>query len=488
MMLKTFFLLPCLALCAAAAAAQPQIARVEKGLLPPVTFLGEPTRTMNLADRMAHYKVPAVSVALIENYRIAWTRAYGTAAAGGRRATARTLFQAGSLSKPVTAAAALSLVAGGRMALDAPLNDYLTSWKVPPSDKAEGKPVTLRGVLSHTAGFNVHGFRGYAAGEKVPTLRQILDGLAPANSEAIRIVQAPGSGLLYSGGGYAVLQQAIEDVARRPFADTMREALLRPLGMADSSYAQPLPGRLTARAAVGHALDGSEIEGRWHILPEMAPAGLWTTPADLARFALWLMEGSKPGAPPARHAVASMMLEPQKDAAGRDFATPSGGRTGLGLVIDGEGAALRFSHSGSNPGQKAFFIGFPETGQGAAIMANSDASPALIQEILRSLADEYRWPDRFHKMIRPAALAPAALQALAGTYRFEPRERKGRTMTIVVTASDGLLLAAMPDGTSHRLRPVSAGQFLDPETELMLAFDGRGKIRIPSYRIVAQRD
>jgi CubicO group peptidase (beta-lactamase class C family) len=488
MMLKAFILLPALAL-AAAAPPGPRIARVEAGLLPAVTLTGEPARTMNLSERMAHYKVPAVSVVLIDDYRIAWARAYGTLSAGGAApATPRTLFQAASLSKPVTAAAALSLVGEGRLSLDAPLNDYLARWKLPPSARAQGRPVTLRQVLGHTAGLNVHGFRGYAAGEELPTLAQILDGVPPANSEPIRIVQAPGESLEYSGGGYVVLQQAIEDVAGRPFAQVMSKRLLRPLGMTDSRFAQPLPESLAARAAIGHSADGTPLEGRWHIFPELAPAGLWTTAADLARFTLWIMNGVKARAPAAQHAVAAAMLEPQRDPAGKEFTEPSGSRAGLGLVLNGAGRTLRFSHSGSNPGQKAFLVGFPETGQGAVVMTNSDAGAGLIQEILRALAAEYRWPDRFHRVVRPATLEPSALIALAGTYRFESRARKGQTLAIIVTAGEGALLAALPDGSRHRLRPLSPTEFLDPDSGLTVAFDGRGTLRVPSYQIVARRD
>lgn len=481
-----------LAWCSAVAAAPPQdtrAARVEKGLLPPVTFVGDPTRTMSIADRMAHHKVPAVSLAVIEGDRIAWARAYGTLTRTGHDpATVETLFQAGSLSKPVTAAGALSLAHRGKLSLDGAVNGYLTSWKAPRSEKAEGRPVTLRGILSHTAGLTVHGFRGYAIDEKAPTLRQVLDGSPPANSAPVRIDQAPGSALRYSGGGYVVAQQVIEDVTGRPFAEVLRETVLRPIGMAHSTYAQPLPEALSRRAAVGYAANGGEVQGRWRVFPELGAAGLWSTSTDLARFTLWLIKGAKGDVAPVQRAVASEMLEPQRDLAGKDFITPAGNRTGLGLVLEGEGASLRFSHSGSNPGQKSFMIGFPETGQGAVVMANSDTSPALIQEILRSIAAEYRWPERFHRIVRPATLPQAALLALAGTYRFQSRERDGKMMEIIVGASDGALLARLPDGTKHRLRPLSATRFLDPDTQMTLDFVEPGAVRAPTYGVTARRD
>jgi CubicO group peptidase (beta-lactamase class C family) len=392
----TLATLTCLAGQESAAQPSAAIARVENGLLPPVTAIGEPTRTMRIADRMAHYKVPAVSIALIQDGRVAWTRAYGTTSAGGGTpATPRTLFQAGSLSKPVAAAGALALVRDGRLSLDGPASASLRSWRLA---QPEGEKVTLRRLLSHTAGINVHGFRGYRNGERLPTLRQALDGSAPAGNEPIRVVQAPGAALLYSGGGYLIVQQMVEDSAGRPFAAAMRDSILRPLGMADSLYVQPLPEALGARAAVGHTADGNALPGRWHVFPEAAAAGLWTTPADLARFVVWLVRGARNADSPA-----GRMLQAQADPEGRPFKTPSGSHAGLGLVLEGTGATFRFSHSGSNPGQKALLIGFPETGAGAVIMANSDSSPGLIQEILRALAAEYRWPQRFHQFAPSAS-------------------------------------------------------------------------------------
>jgi CubicO group peptidase (beta-lactamase class C family) len=477
-----------LALCTAGTAVPPHVSSVENGLLPPVSIEGEPAQAMKIRERMEHHKVPAISIAVIEKGRIAWARAYGAAkATPNSAATTRTLFQAGSLSKPVSAAGALTIVRAGKLSLDDPVDGYLTSWAVPASAEANGKPVTLRGLLSHTAGVTVHGFRGYSAGEKVPTLTQVLEGAPPANSKPIRVDQVPGTTLRYSGGGYVVAQKAIEDVTRGSFVTVMRDTILRPLKMADSTFAQPLPPVLAAKAAVGHTADGKQLIGRWHVFPEQAPAALWSTPTDLARFTVWLMDGLKPGAAPDHHFVAAAMMEPQKDASGKEFLTPNGNRAGLGLVLEGEGAALRFSHSGSNPGQKAFMIGFPHTRQGAVLMANSDASPALIQEVLRAIAAEYRWPTRFHSAVKVIDLAPAALQALAGTYSFESREQPGVMMPIVVGVGTGALLAELPDGSSHKLRPLSTTRFLDPATEMVLEFDGAGTLRVPAYRIIAGR-
>lgn len=451
-----------------------RISRIESTLLPGVTLFGQPTRFMSLQERMAHYKVPAVSVAVFEDGRIAWSRAYGRAdVAAGRPVTIRTLFQAASISKPVFAAAALREVHRGRLALDRPINDYLRSWRVPDSQVAPASGVTLRRLLSHSAGLSVHGFRGYAAGEGVPTLRQLLDGAAPANSDPIRITQAPGTAWRYSGGGTSVAQQAIEDVTGQPVARLMQGSILAAAGMRDSSYAQPLAPALAGSAALAHDDNGAPLPGRWHVYPEQAAAGLWTTPTDLARFALWVIDGARsPGAAAEHRFVASNLIEPQQGLSpGPDE------RMGLGLFLQGEGEALRFSHGGSNAGFRAFLVGFPETGQGAAIMVNGDGGYPLIQELLRAIALEYGWPHRFHEIVVPARLSAAQLAPLAGTWRFGP----GENGIVVITPTEAGLDAARPGQPVARFVAESQDSFVDPATGIRFRRDGEALvIRLPN--------
>jgi len=455
--------LACASLPAAASADPARIARIERTLLPGVTLFGRPTRNMAVAERMAHYKVPAISVAVFDGGRIVWSRAWGDAAPG-RPATARTLFQAASISKPVFAASALSFVHDGRLSLDRPVNDFLRSWRVPDSEAAPGSAVTLRHLLSHSAGLSVHGFRGYAAGEGVPTLRQLLDGTPPANNDPIRITQRPGEGWRYSGGGTSVAQQAVEDVAGRPLAEIMRGSILAAAGMRESSYAQPLPPARARLAAVAHDEEGAPIAGRWHVYPEQAAAGLWTTPTDLARFALWVIDGARNrriGG--AQRFVASHLIEPQPSPPpGR------GERMGLGLFLGGEGRSFNFSHGGSNAGFRAFLVGFPETGQGAAIMVNGEAGYPLVQELLRAIAREYRWPERYHELIVPARLAAERLAPFAGTWRFGP----GEGGVAVLTPRDGGLDSARSGLPVDHFVAIDAARLVEPDSGIRLHLEG----------------
>ena len=250
-----------------------------------------------LADRLAYFHTPGVSIAVIHGGKIAWARGFGVRdVERGLPVTEETVFQAGSISKPVFAIAVMRLVAAGKLSLDEDVNRYLTSWKVPPQG-AFAPRVTLRQLLSHTAGLSVHGFLGYLRTEPLPTVPQILDGAPPANSPAVRVNLVPGVRFRYSGGGTTVAQLGVTDVFGKPFPELMDELDLRPLAMAHSTYAKPLPESWHARAATAYPWKAQAVPGRWHVYPEMAAAGLWTTASDLARMGLEVgraAQGSRP--------------------------------------------------------------------------------------------------------------------------------------------------------------------------------------------------
>ncbi len=364
-----------------------RIQRVENGLLPATLVKGQPPPSMKLAERMGFYNTPGVSIAVINNGGLEWARGYGVRdAAGSVPVSANTLFQAASISKPVAAMAALRLAEQGKLELDEDVNLRLVSWKVPENEFTRERKVTLRGLLSHCAGLTVHGFRGYASDEPAPTLLQTLDGGKPANSAPVRVNLTPGNKWRYAGGGYNVLQQLLIDVTKKPFPQLMREMVLGKLGMNHSTYEQPLPNNLWAQAASGHRNDGAKIKGGWHTYPEMAAAGLWTTPTDLARFAAELQKAKagKSKKVLSREMVSRMLTEQT-------------GNWGLGLELEGKGQAALFRHGGSNEGFRCVMVAYIETGQGAVVMTNSDRGGALAGEILRSLAREYGWPSNLPK-------------------------------------------------------------------------------------------
>lgn len=415
------YLAVCIAMLAAAGAHADDsaddsaaIARIESGLRPEVALADVPVAPLALIDEMKRLNVPGVSVAVIKDGKVAWTRGYGVAWTGGPAVTPQTLFQAASLSKSVSAMAALRMVEQGKLDLDAGIDQALTSWTLP---KGDGMP-SLRQLLSHTGGMSVSGFPGYAADKSVPTLQQVLDGASPANTKAIRVTAAPGSAFRYSGGGYTVVQQAMIDRTGQPFDAILRELVLAPLGMTASTYAQPLPPELAPNAARPHDEDGKPFPGGAYTYPEQAAAGLWTTPHDLARFAIAIQQGAA-GATDGvlTPAMTRTMLQPVKN----NYA--------LGLSIQDGGKG--FSHGGSNQGFKAVFYAGVADGSGAVILTNGDNGIDVAAGLMRAIAYEYKWDTNQTKLRKAVALAPETRRTLVGRYQldavtdFEIAEHKG---------------------------------------------------------------
>jgi CubicO group peptidase (beta-lactamase class C family) len=401
----------CIALGSLAAqtpdALEQRIQRIQDGLLPPVVIKGEPPVAMKLADEIAAMHVPGVSIAVIHNGRIEWARGFGVKSVGGPAVTPDTLFQAASISKPVAAMAALRLVQAGKLDLDTDVNQYLKSWKVPGNQFTEKTKVTLRELLTHTAGLTVHGFAGYAAGVPLPTLLQILNGEKPANSDPIRVDVQPGTVWRYSGGGYVVVQQLLEDVTGVPFQKLMHDTVLEPIGMSKSTYEQPLPNSRMAEVALPYQGDGQPVAGGPHVYPEMAPAGLWTTPSDLARYAIEV-QNSLAGT--SNRVLSKAMVQQMLTAGLND--------QGLGPGLGGSAGHRYFTHGGANEGYRCNLIAYNQ-GDGVAIMTNGDNGGQLASEILRSVAREYGWPDFQPEIHSTAKVDPKIFDGYTGAYQSQ---------------------------------------------------------------------
>jgi CubicO group peptidase (beta-lactamase class C family) len=433
-------------------ALEERIHRVENGLLPPVLAKGVPGWT--LKERMEAYQVPGVSIAVFKDFKIDWAKGYGLKdVATGEPVDAKTLFIAGSVSKPVAAMGALRLVQEGKIALDTNINRFLKSWKVPDNEFTKTQKVTLRRLLSHSAGTTVHGFRGYAPGEEVPSLVQILDGVPPANSAPIRVDAVPGSRWLYSGGGTTIVQQAMIDIEGKDFPAIMKRTVLDPLGMSSSSYEQTLTPERLAHAAAGHSAGGAPVPGKRYIYPEMAAAGLWTTPTDLAKFAIEIEHSAQGKSNKVLNKdMSRLMVTPQ-------IAISDGQNMALGLFLDNNDRY--FEHVGVDEGFICRLYASKEGGYGAAVMTNSDSPGQLIREIMRSIAKEYGWEDYLPKEHELIALDAAELGALQGRYRLGSdgllslRVIAGRLMCSEVGASDFELLATSEGVFIRRDRDVT---------------------------------
>jgi CubicO group peptidase (beta-lactamase class C family) len=345
---------------------------------------GQARLRMDLLQLMKLYNVPGLSVAVIDDYKIIWAEGYGVIETGSSTpVTPKTLFQAGSISKPVAATGALYLVEHGKLALDENVNEKLKTWKVPDNEFTKNEKVTLRRLMSHTAGLTIHGFPGYDLNDAMPTLVQIFNGEKPANTEPIRVDTVPGTIERYSGGGVTIEQQLMMDVSGKAFPALMRELVLDKIGMAESSYEQPLPPARAAVTASGTYSDGKVVHGRWHIYPEMAAAGLWTTPTDLCRFAIEIAQ-SKQGK--SNRVLSEKMT--------KEMLTPVLEEAGLGLFMEKINPG-QFGHNGADEGFQAILTMNAESGKGLAIMANSDNGITVGDVLLRKIAKEYGWNYKF---------------------------------------------------------------------------------------------
>ncbi len=341
---------------------------------------GEAPIRLNLAELMKTFHVPGLSVAVIDNYKIVDVKAYGVIEPGSSTpVTTKTLFQAGSISKPVAATGAMYLVQQGKLSLDEDVNQKLKSWKVPENEFTKTEKVTLRRIMSHTAGVTVHGFPGYDADAPQPTLVQVLNGEKPANTEPIRVDTVPGTKERYSGGGVTIEQLLMMDVTGKQFPALMRELVLDKIGMSNSSYDQPQPAARAAMTAGGAYADGKPVHGRWHVYPEMAAAGLWTTPTDLAKFAIEIAL-SKQG-------KANRVLSAKTV---REMLTPVTDENGLGFFCDKSNPG-QFGHGGADEGFQALLTMNAESGNGLVMMADSDNGISVMNQVLRRVAKEYGW-------------------------------------------------------------------------------------------------
>lgn len=339
----------------------------------------------NLMDRLKYYHTPGISIAIINEEKIEWARGFGLRDLMTKEPVdENTLFQAGSVSKPVFAMGVLMLKYQDKIDLDNNINEYLTSWEVPSNDTWQ-PIVTLRRILSHTAGFTVYGFPGYMTSEEIPTVPQILNGEYPANTAPVKVNILPGSRSRYSGGGFTVAQLAVTDHFQKPFPEIMDEILFSPLKLKNSTYEQPIGEDWLTQTATGHPWKNQPVKGRHHVYPEMAAAGLWTTPSDLATLAVEIQKASRGESNLIPKKLVDEMFTPQvvEEA------------IGLGFWLSNEGDSIVFEHDGDDEGFITIFAAYRYLGKGAVIMINSNEGENMIYELLRAIAEEYNWPDNY---------------------------------------------------------------------------------------------
>jgi CubicO group peptidase (beta-lactamase class C family) len=382
----------------------------------------------NIVERMMKYNVKGVSIAVIHNYKIEWAKGYGFSDVEERREVSeRTQFQAASISKSINSLGILKLVQEKKIDLDADINNYLVSWKFPYDEKSGNRIISVRDILSHTAGLSVSGFPGYRKNDSLPSVIQILDGMPPSNTSPVRSLIEPGQKFVYSGGGITISQLIAMDITHKPYDVYMKDAVLSPLKMNNSSFRQPPQASSESLLATGYKVDGAEVSGKYHIYPEQAAAGLWTNPTDLCKY----------------------IIETQLSYNGKSakVLSPEMTRLRLKTVIDDAalgtfvnsrvtGSYKYFNHNGGNEGFCCTAIGCLNSGDGVVIMTNTDYNNNFIlEEIANSVATVYKWKD-YYLPQKLDVISPGSniIEKYEGSYYLD-----GRKFLFVI--KDGELLA-----------------------------------------------
>jgi CubicO group peptidase (beta-lactamase class C family) len=465
--------------------AEAKARRVEEGLLPPNIIEGRPPQRMSLADRMKFYGTPGVSIAVINNYKVEWARGYGVRIPGSNDPVrVDTMFQAASISKPVATVAALRLVERGRLTLDHDINQWLRSWRVPENEFTRTGKVTLRGILTHTAGFRIMAYPGTPTTQPIPSTLDLLEGRQGGPDGPIRVVRTPGSMFEYSGAGFIVLQQLLQDVTGKPFVRLMEDMVLRRARMRNSSFEQ-LPGRARLNRMAAGTERGKPVEGGWLLKPNMASGGLWSTASDIAAFAIELQKAiagrrNRLLSP----AMARQMIEQHRVAVTPEQRAILPGR-GLGLGVGGKGPSFHFNHGGNNTGYTSQMIALGD-GRGLVVLTNGSGQ-GLIREIVRAVATEYGWPIPEYLPIRRMVVPvqESVLRRYAGNYEW-PEGRNPRVGA--VTVEDGKLVME-----GRPLLAESETRFFDESGgTYIFAADGAGRItgfrfEVPGLTLIANK-
>ncbi len=449
--------------------------RVETGLVPAARIApSAPSHGVrwSLEDRMRRYRVPGVSIAVIRDFNVEWAAGYGVRDARTRQPVdERTLFQAGSISKPLAALAALELVEAGKLSLTDDVRRGIRSWTMEENEISRAGRLTLAALLSHRGGTTVHGFLGYPRGASLPTVPEVLSGSGPANSPPVFMDLEPDGTFRYSGGGTTIAQLLMTEVTGEEFPALARRVVFEPLGMKDSTYEQPLPTDRWPNYASGHLVDGDVTPSGFHVHPEMAAAGLWTTAGDIARYVVAVMR--------AHRGDADVLGETTVE---RILTAVDGGPTGLGVFIDEKAGEFYFQHGGSNVGFKNQFYGHRDDGYGAVVMTNGDQGGDLIQEILNGIAEVYGWHGFLDDAVAIAERDESEEALCVGRYELADDR------VLVVEFVQGELSGSIPTEPPDRLYRVGERAYVAAERGVRLTFDEPGDDGFEDVYVQAGRD
>ncbi len=389
-----------------------RIKAVENGLSTQVHIVGD--STWSIEESLAKYGIPGASIAVIHEGKVAWAKGYGVMdKESNAPVTSQTLFQVATIGMPLTAYGALSLADQHKVTLDEDINNYLTSWQLPHSEFTKEKKVTIKNLLSHSAGINVHAFSGYSSNEPIPTLLEILNGTPPAKSNPVIVDKPLNESLWISAGGYTIIQQMMMDVEGKNFPELMDELVLQPIGMNNSSFSQSLNTEQIKNAATGYFRDGSEVKGKRYNYPELASNGLWTTAEDLAKFIIRIQQNFQDDNrnKGLSKDLMELMLTPQS--------SNQYGQYGLGFSIYDKKDETYFEHHGWSTGFYSRFAAHRDNDYGVVVLANTP-QPGFVFEVFRSVARAYEW-DNYAPVHEKVEIDQAFAAGISGRYQAKNR-------------------------------------------------------------------
>ncbi|QGX40543.1 serine hydrolase domain-containing protein [Permianibacter aggregans] len=433
--------------------------RIENNLLP-VQYLRGHVISKSIPQVMLEENIPGVSIAFVDNGKIAWTKTYGYAQlVTAENVTPDTVFAGASLSKPIAAMAALKLVDQNVLSLDQDVNRYLKDWQLPANEFTQQQKVTLRHLIGHTSGVGNHLWSSYDVGAEVPTLEQMLAGKPPSVDPAVSMIAAPGERQKYSNPGYTIIQKLITDTTDQRFDAAINKLVFTPAGMNNSSFTQPIPESLKKRMATGYS---KELQAYpYKLFPFGAAGGIWTTPSDLARFAAAVINDYQYGSK-------TLISKPLADQV---FARNQS-RLSFTKKLGEKNDELIFDHWGSNAGFTSYLVGSLGDQQALVIMTNSDNGFGLMASIARAVADEYDWP-----VLKPQVFSAIEVPAeKLRRYVGEFDNGNGGDLTTFAVEGDRLLLTSSTQTTTPELVAIGEHKFIHPAEyttyEFLAAKDG----------------
>lgn len=414
--------------CHTALHAEGRKSKVENSIMPHVVFDGK-IKANSIQSEMRKLKLPAFSVAVIHNGQLDWSDAWGQLEANGTPVDCGSLFQAGSLAKPATVLAALRLKAAKKIDFDKNIENYLASYELPAGQQNKTHPVTFRNLLTHTSGLTAGGYGGYAQKVQLPSDQQIVRGEAPSNTSKVSVENEPGTSLVYSGGGYTVVEIALQDHLNQDFNQIMNQWLLRPIGMKQADFSVPLAKSKHLYTARGHQIDGTVVPGGWHNHPEQAAAGLWATATDMAMLLIEMHKGFKGESEVfTKASILELISKPIENHA-------------FGFRMMGQGDDVFITHYGGTMGYQAGMTLNLRTGDGAVYLSNANHGSNLGAAFLRAVSRTYDWSVFKEENVQRLKLPSKILKSLTGTYTFPDQ---GWQMH--VTLENGDLRFEFPDG------------------------------------------